>query len=206
MYNWVTLLYGRNDHKWSQINYTSKKKSGMLASAPFLIRQFMSVLGWQFPALKVVEGEWPQGLIFDFEVTCFSFLFFFFTDLRLLPQSHCRRHWTLGVAGLGEAGRPGSGGPRAVPPRFRPVSVQQRQRLLSDLPVLVTRVLTALSQVTCFVVWMRLEPGDAEPSGSWGLDGLSPSGWRQPCVAMTTNSALSLLSQKKCILETDEES
>ena len=78
MYNWVTLLYGRNDHKWSQINYTSKKKSGMLASAPFLIRQFMSVLGWQFPALKVVEGEWPQGLIFDFEVTCFSFLFFFF--------------------------------------------------------------------------------------------------------------------------------
>lgn len=68
--------------------------------------------------------------------------------LRLLPQSRRRRHRTLGVAGLGEAGRPGGGGPRAVPPRFRPVSVQQRQRLLSDLPVLVTRVLTALSHRT----------------------------------------------------------
>ena len=154
--------------------------------------------GWGWVATGPHFWFWGHLFFFSF--------FFFLTDLRLLPQSHCRRHRTLGVAGLGEAGRPGSGGPRAVPPRFRPVSVQQWQRLLLDLPVLVTRVLTALSQVTCFVVWMRLEPGDAEPSGSWGLDGLSPSGWRQPCVAMTTNSALSLLSQKKCILETDEES
>ena len=67
--------------------------------------------------------------------------------LRLLPQRR-RRHRTLGVAGLGEAGRPGSGGPQAVSPRFRAVSLQQRQQPLWDLPVPVTRVLTALSYRT----------------------------------------------------------
>ena len=43
MYNWVTLLYGRNDHKWSQINYTSKKKKKWDASLCSLSNQTVYV-------------------------------------------------------------------------------------------------------------------------------------------------------------------